>query len=161
MDAFSVRRAEPGDAAAILALIDELAAFVEDPPATLTPDDILRDGFGPEPWFIAFLAERDGTARGLALAYRAYATDLGNRGLYLSELYVDPALRGKGVGRALMQALARHGKALGCTWIGWDVWVENKGAYAFYESLGARHRNDVSLMLLDGDALERMTTSTE
>lgn len=158
-DAITIRQAGPEDAATIIALINDLSRFVEDPPTTLTPEDILRDGFGPDPWFIAFLAERNDQPLGLVLAYRAYATDLGNRGLYVSELYVEPAARGAGAGRALMQAVAEHGRDLGCGWIGWDVWTENKGAYAFYENLGARHRDDVSLMVLEGSALEALISA--
>ena len=151
-----VRLAVPDDAEDIIRMMDALCAVTHDPPTGLTPDDIKRDGFGSEPWFIAFIAEDANEPVGLAMAERAYASDLGFRGLYLTELFVDDAARGKGVGRALMRAVTAHCKAIGGTWVGWDVWVENKAAYAFYETLGAEHRNDVSLMMLSGKALEAL-----
>ena len=151
-----VRLAVPDDAKTIVRMMDALCAVTQDPPTGLTPEDIKRDGFGPAPWFIAFIAEDAEKPVGLAMAERAYASDLGFRGLYLTELFVEDKARGKGVGRALMRSVAAHCKSIGGTWIGWDVWVENKAAYAFYETLGGQHRNDVSLMMLKGEAFEAL-----
>jgi len=152
----TVRPAVPQDAETIIRMMDALGVVTQDPPTGLTPDDILRDGFGPEPWFIAFIAEHAGEPVGLAVAQRAYATDLGFRGLYVTELFVEDQARSKGAGRALMRAVTAHCKALGGSWVGWDVWVENKPAYAFYEALGAQHRDEVSLMILKGKAFEAL-----
>ena len=151
-----VRPAVAEDAETIIRMMDALALVTQDPPTGLTPDDIKRDGFGPQPWFIAFIAEDAREPVGLAVAERAYASDLGFRGLYLTELFVENAARGKGVGRALMRAVTAHCKMIGGTWVGWDVWVENKAAYAFYEALGAEHRDDVTLMMLSGAAMEAL-----
>ena len=95
-----VRRAEPGDAEAIIALIDALSAFVESPPTRLTADDIRRDGFGPDAWFQCFIAEQDCRPVGYAICYFGFSTDHGGRGLHLADLYVDPGQRGSGLGRA-------------------------------------------------------------
>lgn len=148
-----IRRAEPGDAEAIVVLIDALSAFVEDPPTRLTAEDIRRDGFGPDAWFDCFLAEQDGRPVGYAMCYFGFSSDHGGRGLHLADLYVDPALRGKGLGRALMATVARHGRARGALWLVWDVWVRNESATAFYEAIGARRYDDVFAMTLKGDAL--------
>ena len=148
-----IRRAEPTDAEAIIALIDALAAFVQDPPTRLTSEDIRRDGFGPDAWFQCFLAVLDGTAVGYAIAYPGFSTDHGGRGLHLADLYIDPARRGGGLGRALMAAVARHGRERGALWLVRDVWVENETAKAFYKAIGARPCDDISAMALKGEAL--------
>ena len=148
-----IRRAAPGDAEALIGLIDALSAFVEDPPTRLTAEDIRRDGFGPDAWFDCFLAEQDGRPVGYALCYFGFSTDHGGRGLHLADLYVDPGLRGGGLGRALMAAVARHGRERGALWLVWDVWVRNKSAEAFYAAIGARRYDDVFAMTLKGDAL--------
>lgn len=151
--AATIRRAAPADAEAIVALIEALTAFVQDPPTGLTPEDIRRDGFGPEAWFDCFLAEQDGRAVGYALCYFGFSTDHGGRGLHLADLYVDPALRGDGLGRALMATVARHGLERGARWLVWDVWVKNHSAEAFYKAIGARRYDDVFAMTLKGEAL--------
>ena len=156
-----IRRAAPGDAEALIGLIDALSAFVEDPPTRLTAEDIRRDGFGPDAWFQCFLAEQGGRPVGYALCYFGFSTDHGGRGLHLADLYVDPALRGKGLGRALMAAVARHGRARGARWLVWDVWVRNKTAEAFYEALGAKRYDDVFAMTLKGDALAALANEGE
>jgi GNAT superfamily N-acetyltransferase len=148
-----IRRAEPADAEAIIALIDALAAFVQDPPTRLTAEDIRRDGFGPDAWFQCFLAERDGRPVGYAIAYPGFSSDHGGRGLHLADLYVDPSLRGTGLGRALMAAVARHGRERDALWLVWDVWVKNDTAKAFYEAIGATPYDDVFAMTLKGEAL--------
>lgn len=148
-----VRRAVPADAEAIVALIEALTAFVQDPPTGLTADDIRRDGFGPDAWFDGFLAEHDGRPVGYAICYFGFSTDHGGRGLHLADLYVDPALRGSGLGKSLMAAVARHGRAQGARWLVWDVWVKNHTAEAFYTAIGAKRYDDVFAMTLKGDAL--------
>ena len=148
-----IRRAEPADAEAIIARIDALSAFVEDPPTRLTPEDIRRDGFGPDAWFQCFLAEQDGRPVGYAIAYPGFSTDHGGRGLHLADLYVDPSLRGAGLGRALMAAVARHGRERDALWLVWDVWVKNHTAEAFYKTIGARRYDDVFAMTMKGEAL--------
>lgn len=152
----TIRRAEPADAEAIIALIDALSAFVQDPPARLTPDDIRRDGFGPDAWFDCFLAEAHGKPAGYAICYPGFSTDHGGRGLHLADLYVDADQRGQGLGRALMATVARHGRERGALWLAWDVWVRNETAKAFYEAVGAKHYDEVFQMTLKGDALDAL-----
>lgn len=151
-----VRRAEPADAEAIVALIEALTAFVQDPPTGLTAADIRRDGFGPDAWFDCFIAEQDGRPVGYAICYFGFSTDHGGRGLHLADLYVDPAQRGSGLGKALMAAVARHGLAQGARWLVWDVWVKNHTAEAFYNAIGARRYDDVFAMTLKGEALKAL-----
>ncbi len=151
-----IRRAEPADAEAIIIMIDALSAFVESPPTRLTAEDIRRDGFGPDAWFQCFVAERDGRLVGYAITYFGFSTDHGGRGLHLADLYVDGALRGGGVGRALMAAVAHHARAREALWLVWDVWIENATAEAFYKTLGAKRYDEVFEMTLKDDALEAL-----
>lgn len=155
----TIRHAEPGDAEEIVRMIDALSAALDDPPTPLTPEDIRRDGFGPAPWFVCFLAEQNGRAVGYALAYPGFSTDHGGRGLHLADLYVEESARGQAIGRALMASVARHGRELGAVWLAWDVWVENDAARAFYEALGAEAHPEVDVMALTGDALEALARS--
>jgi ribosomal protein S18 acetylase RimI-like enzyme len=157
----TIRRAELADAEAIIALIDALSAFVQDPPTRLTADDIRRDGFGPDAWFDCFLAEQDGRPVGYAICYFGFSTDHGGRGLHLADLYVDPALRGSGLGKALMAIVARHGCARGALWLVWDVWVKNHTAEAFYGAIGAKRYDEVFAMTLKGDALAALAAERD
>lgn len=155
----TVRRAEASDAQEIIRLIDALAAFVKAPPTRLTADEIRRDGFGPEARLVCFLAELDGRAVGYALAYPGFSSDHGGRGLHLADLYVEQGLRGQGVGRDLMAAVARHGRGFGALWMVWDVWVENRSAKSFYRALGAKPYPEVEIMVLKNEALDRLAGS--
>ena len=151
-----IRRAEPGDAERLIEMINALSAFVQDPPTQLTAEDIRRDGFGPEAWFDCFLAEVEGKAVGYALTYFGFTIDHGGRGLHLADLYVDAEQRGRGLGRALMAAAARHGLDHGARWMLWDVWVENAPAKTFYATLGAACCDDVEPLVLKGPALTEL-----
>ncbi|MDF1792456.1 MAG: GNAT family N-acetyltransferase [Thalassobaculaceae bacterium] len=114
-----------------LAEVQEAADYV-----TGTEDDLRRDGSGDNPYFRAMLAERaDGAAVGLALYYFVYSTWAGRPKLYVEDLYVDGDLRGTGLGRRLMAALAREAIAHGC--IKLDLSVKtNNNARDFYARLG-------------------------
>lgn len=151
-----IRRAVPGDAEAIIGLINELSAFVEDPPTRLTAEDIRADGFGPDAWFDCLVVEQDGRLCGYAITYPGFSTDHGGRGVHLADLYVDPALRGGGLGRALMAAVARDALSRGAVWVVWDVWVKNHTAEAFYTAIGGQRYDDVFAMTLKGKALEAL-----
>jgi ribosomal protein S18 acetylase RimI-like enzyme len=153
----TVRRATPDDAQTIARMVAALGVVTQDPLIDISAADVLRDGFGPEPWFLGFIAERAGAPIGLAVAQRGYATDLGSRGLYITELFVEAEARGRGVGRALMRAVAGQARAFGGEWVAWDVGHENAPAKRFYEKLGARYRDEVVMMVLQGDALEALT----
>lgn len=148
-----IRRATADDAETLLDLINALGADLGDPPVTLTADELRRDGFGEDPWFVTFLAEQAGAAVGYAMTCTGFSTDLGGRGVHLADLYVRRDVRRLGIGRGLMAAVAAHAVARGGKWVTWDVWTENARAQRFYESLGATHRDDVRTMVMRGGAL--------
>jgi GNAT superfamily N-acetyltransferase len=134
-----IRRAEPRDAGLLLALVRELAEYEKAPQEVVaTEADFLRDGFGDRPRFEAAVAEWNGGPAGFALWFYNWSTWTGRHGLHLEDLFVRPAFRGKGVGRALLLHCARVAAEQGCGRFQWQVLDWNTAAVGFYESLGAR-----------------------
>lgn len=135
----AIRPAAPADITFVIALIRELAEYEKAPNAVVaTEADLLRDGFGSSPRFHVLLAEWDGEVAGFAFYFFTYSTWRGRPCLYLEDLFVRPALRGKGIGIALMRHLAAEAMAKDCDRFVWQVLDWNEPAIRFYESLGAR-----------------------
>src|SRR5512133_2552823 len=110
-----IRPATREDAATILDLIRALAIYEREPDAvSATEADILRDGFGATPIFRCVIAEWDGQPAGFAFWFYNYSTWQGRPGLYLEDLFVKPAFRGKGIGKSLLLHLARIAAAENC-----------------------------------------------
>jgi len=147
-----IRPAQPADVPTILKFIRELAAYEREPEAVLaTEDDLLRDGWGAVPRFRCLLAEHDGEPAGFALYFTSYSTWRGHHGIRLEDLYVTPALRGQGIGKALLAALAKVAVDEGCPRLEWDVLEWNAPAIAVYEKIGAAVLNEWRIMrLADG-----------
>jgi GNAT superfamily N-acetyltransferase len=124
--------------------------------AVLTEADIRDSLFGEHPAAEVLIAEVGGIAAGFALFFHNYSTFLGRRGLYLEDLFVFPAHRGKGIGRALMARLARLAVERKCGRFEWWVLDWNEPAIRFYESLGARAMSDWTVYRLTGDPLARL-----
>jgi GNAT superfamily N-acetyltransferase len=151
--AVSIRKADKKDSATIHRLILELAVFEELEHAVKAGvGDIERMGFGERPYFECLLAEEDGEALGFALYFHNFSTFEGRPGLYLEDLYVGPAARGKGVGRALIAALAKLCKEQDFRRLDLSVLHWNP-ARRFYETLGMSHNEAWLGYRLEGDAL--------
>jgi len=156
----TVRPARLEDVAAIVGLIRELAEFeklshlVEVTPQTLRPHL-----FGPKPVAEAVVAEVDDTVVAFALFFTNFSTFLGRPGLYLEDLYVQPAHRGKGIGEALLKHLARLAVNRGCGRFEWSVLDWNEGAIGFYEKMGATVMPDWRICRVTGDALKQFGAS--
>lgn len=149
-----IRKAVPEDVPAVLGLVRQLATYEREPDAVVaTEADYLRDGFGESPAFLVLLAENDGTVIGLAFYFFSYSTWVGRRCLYLEDLFVTPAHRSAGAGRALMRALAREALTNECRRFVWQVLDWNEPAIAFYERLGAKVLREWLTVRLEGDAL--------
>jgi GNAT superfamily N-acetyltransferase len=149
-----VRPATAEDVPRILELVRELARYEREPDAVVaTEADFLRDGFGPSPAFRVKLAVENGLTIGFALYFFTFSTWLGRRCLYLEDLFVDPAHRGKKAGIALMRALAREAVEMRCPRFVWQVLDWNTPAIAFYEKLGAKLHTEWQTVRLEGDAL--------
>ena len=153
----SLRKAVRQDAGLIVELIRELAEYEREPAAAVvTEEDIVRDGFGDRPFFEVVVAEWEGRPAGFALYFFNYSTWQGRPGLYLEDLFVRPALRGRGIGKALLRHLARIAVVRQCGRFVWQVLDWNEPSIRFYESLGARVAKEWLTMRVDGEALRRL-----
>ena len=122
----------------------------------VTAADIRASLFGERPQAEVLIAEVGEDAAGFALFFHNYSTFLGRRGLYLEDLFVFPAHRGRGVGRALMGRLAQVALERNCGRFEWWVLDWNESAIRFYESLGARAMSDWTVYRLTGEPLARL-----
>ncbi|MEM7386061.1 MAG: GNAT family N-acetyltransferase [Verrucomicrobiota bacterium] len=146
----SVRPAVPEDVPLIWSLINELAVYEK------MADDVEGDEpalhralFGDPVYARALVGEIDGVGSGFALYFFNYSTFLGRPGLYLEDLFVRPDRRGQGLGKALLQHLAREAVAKGCGRMEWVVLDWNQPAIDFYDRLGARQQPEWELTRLD------------
>lgn len=150
---FIIRPATPEDAYAIGELSKEFSDYLRalGDPSELSfgTEAYLRDGFGPNPAFAGLVAEREGDILGYLLYHQGYEMDEATRIFHVIDLYVRERYRRQGVGRALMGAAAKICRHLGGTQLFWSVYIPNKPAFAFYESLGARYTKDLKFMRLD------------
>jgi len=152
----SLRAARAPDVVLLRTMIRELAEFERELDlVTIEAGDLLRDGFGPQPKFRALIAEWGGQPAGYALFYGYYSTWVGP-GLYLEDLFVRQVFRGKGIGKALLAAVARAALDQGCRSLRWEVLDWNEKAIALYKALGAEFRHEWKSVLLTGDALHRL-----
>ncbi len=155
-----IRPATPADIPRILTFIRELALYEREPDAVLANEaDLLRDGFGPTPRFRCILAEHDQTPAGFALFFTSYSTWRGHHGIRLEDLYVTPAHRGLGVGKALLAHIAQIAVDEGCPRLEWDVLNWNEPAIGFYKSLGAFPLTEWTIMRLADEPLNSLATS--
>jgi GNAT superfamily N-acetyltransferase len=149
-----IRPAVPGDVPAIYRLIRELAEYEQAPEQVSATLQQLADSlFGPEPAVFAHVAEHEGEVVGFALWFLNYSTWLGRHGIYLEDLYVTPAMRGSGLGRALLAELARICVERGYGRLDWSVLDWNTPARGFYAALGAVPVDDWTVYRLSGAAL--------
>jgi GNAT superfamily N-acetyltransferase len=162
---FTIRGAVAADVPEIAALIRELALYEKEPEAAkATEADLLRDGFGTEPYFRCLVLESDDAARGnvvagFALYFFQYSTWEGRPALYLEDLFVRPAFRGRGYGKALLQRLAHIAVERHCTRFQWECLDWNTPSLDFYESMGAQVLRDWLNLRLTGDALARLAAA--
>lgn len=139
-----IRDARPDDVAQLHRLICELAEYEREPEAVLaTPDDLSRALFegsatpSGQPALYGLVAEVDGVVAGMALWFLNYSTWRGCHGVYLEDLYVSPEFRGRGLGKALLAALAGICAERGYQRLEWSVLDWNEPAIDFYRSVQA------------------------
>ena len=134
----TIRRARPGEAGLVLSFVRELAEYeklLHEMEATEA--DIDAALFGANPRLFCEIAEWDGEPVGFAVWFVNFSTFSGRSGIYLEDLFVRPALRGKGIGKALLVHLARECVANGWSRLQWSVLDWNTPSIEFYKSLGA------------------------
>lgn len=156
----SIRRATPRDAATIVRLIRGLAAYERlAHQVEATAARVRRHGFGRRRYFETLICRRGRAPIGFALYYFTYSTFLARPTLYLEDLFVLPAERGNGAGKALLRALAQIAARRGCGRMEWAVLDWNTPSIRFYEKLGARLRKEWILTRLTGAPLRRLARS--
>jgi ribosomal protein S18 acetylase RimI-like enzyme len=134
---FRIRAAAPADGERVAAMCAALSAEEATGHASgFTAGIFRRDGFGPQPAFACLIAEVDGQALGYALYHDDYDTDRLCRSVYLADLYVETAARGRGIGRALMVAVAQAGRRRDARVMMWSVLKTNLAARRFYAGIG-------------------------
>lgn len=153
----AIRPAAPADAPLIYDFVRELAEYEKLLHAVEAGEaDLAHALFGPQPKVFCDIAELDGAPVGFALWFYTFSTFKGRHGLYLEDLYVSPASRGVGVGKALLAHLARRCVDEGLGRLEWAVLDWNAPAIAFYESLGSVALEDWIVRRLTGELLARL-----
>lgn len=149
-----IRPAGAEDIPIILAFIRELADYERLADAVVATETTLVEAlFGASPAAEVLIAEVDGAPAGFALFFHNFSTFLSRRGLYLEDLYVRPAYRRNGIGRALLSALAALAVERNCGRMEWSVLDWNEDAVRFYRSLEAEPLSDWTTFRLTGEAL--------
>jgi len=155
--AIAIRAATSKDVSLILKFIRALAVYERAPDAVAaTEADLLRDGFGSNPFYFCLIAESDGDPAGFALYFFNYSTWLGRPGLYLEDLFVHPEFRGLGIGKALLQRVAAIAVEKGCLRLQWEVLDWNTPAINFYSAMGAEFLDEWRNVRIGGDALRKL-----
>src|SRR5262249_30978470 len=153
----TIRRGTARDVPTIVALVRGLAEYERLlHECVATPARIRRDGFGRRPYFQTLICRRGGRPVGFALYFFTYSTFLARPTLYLEDLFVLPAERGRGAGLALLRALAPLAVPRGCGRLEWTVLDWNRPAMRFYRALGAGFRSEWVLTRLTGAPLARL-----
>lgn len=156
----AIRKASPGDEARILGFIRELAVYEKLLHEVVADEAALANAlFSDHPKVFALIAELDGEAAGFALYFFNFSTFLGRHGLYLEDLYVREDKRGRGLGKALLAALAKIAVDNDCGRMEWSVLDWNAPSIAFYRSLGAAPMDEWTVYRLSGGALTTLAES--
>lgn len=152
-----VRRVQESDVPAVVSLVHELAEYERAPhECSLTSAQLRTALFAPSPALFGHVAEVDGSVEGFAVWFLNYSTWRGVHGIYLEDLYVRPAQRGLGLGRALLRALASECVRNGYARLEWSVLDWNSPAIGFYTSLGAKPQDEWTIYRLTDDALKAL-----
>jgi len=157
MSQIQIRPATPQDVPLILTFIRELAEYERLAHEVVATDrDMHAALFGERPVIEAMIASLDDEPVGYALFFPTFSTFLGKPGLYLEDLYVRPAARGFGVGRELLEHLARITVERGWGRFEWSVLDWNEPSIAFYKKMGATAMDEWTIFRLTGDSLHRL-----
>jgi len=151
----SIRPASKEDMMSLSEMIHEFAKF-EKLSAVVTESDLIRDGFGADPKFRVLLAEWDGKLAGYALFFDYYSTFEGRAALFLEDIYVRQAFRGKGIGQALMARVAGIARQENCFGMRWEVLDWNTPAIDFYKKMGATFLDAWQNVALKDGAFEKL-----
>lgn len=159
---FRIKQATERDISVVLKLIKGLADFERLSHEVSTSEEHLRETlFGSSPGAEVLIAYSAEDAVGFAVYFQSYSTFLGRPGIYLEDLFVLPAWRKQGIGRLLLERVARTAVERECGRMEWSVLDWNKAAIEFYESLGAQAMDQWTVYRLSGAALQSFGSDTD
>ncbi len=157
----AIRPAAPADIPAILALIRELAEYEHLTDQCIATEPLLTQHlFGPDRAAEALVAELDQKIIAYAIFFKTFSTFLARPGLYLEDVYVQPAHRNRGIGKSLLRHLAQLALAKNYGRLEWSVLDWNAPSISFYKSLGAQPLEEWTMMRLTGKPLEKLATDS-
>jgi GNAT superfamily N-acetyltransferase len=152
-----IRPATRQDVGVVLNFIRHLAEYEKLPHAVSATEDTLREAlFGARPGAEVLLAYAGGTPVGFAVYFHTFSTFLGRRGMWLEDLFVEPSVRGRGIGKRLLVAVARIAHERGCGRFEWAALDWNTPAWDFYRALGAAPLDDWTSFRVSGPELEKL-----
>ncbi|WP_407147922.1 GNAT family N-acetyltransferase [Bradyrhizobium sp. ORS 86] len=150
----AIRRARPDEAGLVFSLVRELAEYEKLLHEVRASEADIADAlFGPNPRLFCDIAEWNGEPAGFAVWFVNFSTFGGSHGIYLEDLFVRPALRGKGIGKALLAQLAKECLANSWSRLQWAVLDWNAPSIAFYKSLGAELMDEWTICRVSDTAL--------
>ena len=150
----AIRPARPGEAGLVLSFIRELADYEKLAHEVEATEAAIADAlFGASPLVYCDIAEWSGELAGFQVWFVNFSTFSGRYGIYLEDLFVRPALRGKGIGNALLAHLAKHCVENGWSRLQWSVLDWNTPSIEFYKSLGAEMMDEWTVCRVGGQAL--------
>ena len=159
---FEIRLAASDDVPSILAFIKSLAEFEYlSNEVTVTEADLQTSLFGPNPAAEVVIGFAEGNPAGFAVFFHNYSTFLGQRGMYLEDIFVNPEHRRKGLGKMLLVHVARIAVERECGRFEWSVLDWNEDAARFYKELGAEVMSNWRTFRMQGDALRELSKSTQ
>jgi GNAT superfamily N-acetyltransferase len=147
-----------------MTFIRALAAYERASEAVIaTEAGLERDGFGPNPFYFCLIAEYNGRPAGFALSFFNYSTWVGRPGIYIEDLFVEPELRGLGIGKALLRQVAAIAVEKGCQRLQWQVLDWNTPSIEFYRAMGGEFLDEWRNVRVTGEALKQLadTESSE
>ncbi|WP_298258996.1 GNAT family N-acetyltransferase [Bradyrhizobium sp.] len=153
----SIRRVRPGEAGVVLSLVRELAEYEKLLHEVEATESMIADAlFAQHPRLFCDIAEWNGEVAGFAIWFINFSTFSGRSGIYLEDLFVRQAARGKGIGKALLSHLARECVANNWSRLQWSVLDWNAPSIAFYKSLGAVMMDEWTVCKVGGTALHAL-----
>lgn len=162
--ATTIRPATRADVPQIMTFIRALAAYERASEAVIaTEAGLERDGFGPNPFYFCLIAEYNGRPAGFALSFFNYSTWVGRPGIYIEDLFVEPEVRGLGIGKALLRQVAAIAVEKGCQRLQWQVLDWNTPSIEFYRAMGGEFMDEWRNVRVTGEALKQLadTESSE
>jgi GNAT superfamily N-acetyltransferase len=154
----NIRNANINDSATILGFIKELAEYENMSNDVVATEELLKQNIFEKKLAEVIIAEFDNKPVGFALFFHNFSTFLGKGGIYLEDLYVQPAMRGKNIGKTLLSSLAKLAVERDCGRLEWSCLNWNEPSIKFYKSQGAIPMNEWTVYRVTGNELNELAS---